>query len=64
VENGMYLHRVAATTERLYNHIIADLQQSATDTIKVCQKITDRLNDQIASMGTRITQLQQQVLTY
>ncbi|MDX6284377.1 MAG: hypothetical protein QOH03_5448, partial [Kribbellaceae bacterium] len=53
-----------ATTERLYSRIIADLQQSATDTAKAFQKTTDQLHNQIASMGIRITQLQQQILTY
>jgi hypothetical protein len=48
-----------AAIGRLYTQIISDLQKSAADTAEAFQRTTDQLQDQITSMGTQITQLQQ-----
>jgi hypothetical protein len=50
--------------ERLYQRITKDINKSAADTALAVQKTTDQLHGQIASMSTRITHLQQQILTY
>ena len=50
--------------ERLYSRITADIEKSATDTTMALRKTNDQLRNQVTSLGARITQLQQQVLTY
>jgi hypothetical protein len=50
--------------ENLYNRITADITKSAADTSIAFQKTTDQLRNQISSLGTRVTQLQQQILAY
>jgi hypothetical protein len=49
--------------ERLYLRITADIAKSAADTTIALQKSNDQLHSQVATMGARISQLQQQVLT-
>jgi hypothetical protein len=53
-----------AAMDRLYLRITRDITKSAEDTALAVQKTTDHLHGQIASMGARITHLQQQVLAY
>jgi len=53
-----------AAMDRLYHRITADVAKSATDTAMAFQKTTDKLHSQIHSLGARVTQLQQQILTY
>jgi len=53
-----------AAMEQLYSRITADIVKSAADTTMAFQKTTDQLRNQITSLGTRVTQLQQQILTY
>jgi hypothetical protein len=50
--------------EHLYSRITADMAKSAADTTIAFQKTTDQLRNQISSLGTRVTQLQQQILVY
>jgi hypothetical protein len=50
-----------AAMERLYHRITEDVNKTTALAIK---KSNDQLHNQIASMGARISQLQQQVLTY
>jgi len=50
--------------EQLYIRITADIEKSARDTTLALRKTNDQLRNQITSLGARITQLQQQVLTY
>jgi len=52
-----------AAMDRLYHRITADVAKSATDTAMAFQKTTDKLHSQIHSLGARVTQLQQQILT-
>jgi len=47
----------------LYNRITTDIKKSADDTAAAFKKTTNQLHSQITSLGARITQLQQQVLT-
>jgi len=54
----------AAAMENLYSRITADIAKSASDATIAFQKTTDQLRTQISSLGTRVTQLQQQLLTY
>jgi hypothetical protein len=49
--------------ERLYRRISEDIVKSAADSTIAFQKTTDQLQRQISSMGIRISQLQQQLLT-
>jgi len=53
-----------AAMERLYNCVTADIVKSAADTAIAFTKSTDQLHSQIHSLGSRVTQLQQQLLTY
>ena len=53
-----------AAMDRLYHWITADIAKSAADTATSFQKTTDKLHSQIHSLGARVTQLQQQILTY
>jgi hypothetical protein len=53
-----------AAMDRLYHRITADVAKSAADTAIAFQKTTDKLHSQIHSLGARVTQLQQQILTY
>ena len=50
--------------EHLYIRITADIVKSAADATINFQKTTDQLRNQISSLGTRVTQLQQQILVY
>jgi hypothetical protein len=50
-----------AAMERLYHRVTEDVNKTTALAIK---KSNDQLHNQIASMGARISQLQQQVLTY
>jgi len=50
--------------EHLYTRITADIAKSAADATINFQKTTDQLRSQISSLGTRVTQLQQQILVY
>jgi len=50
--------------ENLYSRITADIAKSASDATIAFQKTTDQLRTQISSLGTRVTQLQQQILVY
>jgi hypothetical protein len=50
--------------DRLYHRITADIAKSAADTATAFQKTTDKLHSQIHSLGARVTQLQQQILSY
>jgi hypothetical protein len=50
--------------QQLYLRITADIEKSAADTTAALRKNNDQLRNQITSLGARITQLQQQVLTY
>jgi len=52
-----------AAMERLYTRITADIAKSATDTTIALKKSNDQLHSQVATMGARISQLQQQVLS-
>ena len=52
-----------AAMERLYTRITADIAKSADDTSIALKKSNDQLHSQVATMGARISQLQQQVLT-
>jgi hypothetical protein len=52
-----------ATMERLYTRITADIAKSVSDTTTALKKSNDQLHSQVASMGARISQLHQQVLT-
>ena len=49
--------------ERLYRRISEDIMKSAADSTIAFQKTTDQLQRQISSMGIRISQLQQQLLS-
>ena len=53
-----------AAMERLYSRITADIVKSAADTAIAFKKTTDQLHSQIHSLGSRVTQVQQQLLTY
>jgi hypothetical protein len=50
-----------AAMERLYHRVTKDVAKS---TALAVERSTDQLNNRIASMSARISQLQQQVLTY
>jgi len=50
--------------QQLYLRITADIEKSAADTTAALRKNNDQLRNQVTSLGARITQLQQQVLTY
>jgi len=50
--------------EQLYIWITANIEKSACDTTMALCMRNDQLRNQITSLGARITQLQQQVLTY
>jgi len=50
--------------QQLYLRITADIEKSAADTTAALQKNNDQLRNQITSLGARIIQLQQQVLTH
>jgi len=50
--------------EQLYIRITADIEKSARDTMMALRKMNDQLRNQITSLGARIIELQQQVLTY
>jgi hypothetical protein len=49
--------------DRLYLRITADIKKSAADSAMAFQQTTDRLQSQVRSLGIRVTQLQQQILT-
>jgi hypothetical protein len=49
--------------ERFYTRITADITKSAADTTAAFKKSNDQLHSQVATMGARISQLQQQVLS-
>jgi len=55
-------------TERLYIRITEDIvksfKKSADDAAIAFKKTTDQLHSQISSLGSRVTQLQQQLLAY
>jgi len=53
-----------AAMECLYTRITADITMLANDTTIALKKSNDQLHSQVATMGTHISQLQQQVLTY
>jgi hypothetical protein len=57
-----------AAMERLYSRITEDIvksvMKSADDAATAFRKTTDQLHSQISSLGSRVTQLQQQLLTY
>jgi len=57
-----------AATERLYSRITEDIMRSvmksADDAAIAFKKTTDQLHSQISSLGSRVTQLQQQLLAY
>ena len=50
--------------EQLYRRITADIEKSAADTATALRKANDQVCNQVATLGTRITQLQTQLLTY
>jgi len=50
--------------ERLGSCIAEDIIKAAADTATAFKKSTDQLHSQINSLGSRVTQLQQQLLTY
>jgi len=52
-----------AAMERFYIRITADIAKSAADASIAFKKSNDQLHSQVATMGARISQLQQQVLT-
>jgi len=53
-----------AAMERLYSRVAEDIMNVAADTAMAFKKSTDQLHSQINSLGSRVTQLQQQLLTY
>jgi len=53
-----------AAMERHYSHVAEDIMKAAADTATAFKKSTDQLHSQINSLGSRVTQLQQQLLTY
>jgi hypothetical protein len=50
--------------EQLYGRITADIEKSAADTTNALRKANDQLRNQVTSLGARVTQLQQQLLSY
>jgi len=50
--------------ECLYHYMTADIMKSAADTASAFKKTTDQLHSQIHLLGSHVTQLQQQLLTY
>jgi len=52
------------TMAQFYSQITADIQKSATDTTIALRKSNDELRNQVSLLGTQVTQLQQQILTY
>jgi len=50
--------------QNLYNHITTDIKKSVDDTNTALQRTNNQLQVQIVSLGARVTQLQQQLLTY
>ena len=52
-----------AAMERFYTRITADITKTAADTTAAFKKSNDQLHSQVATMGARISQLQQQVLS-
>jgi hypothetical protein len=50
--------------EQLYGRITADIEKSASDTTNALRKANDQLRNQVTSLGARVTQLQQQLLSY
>jgi len=53
-----------AALEQLYDQITSDFEKSASNTTNVLRKANDQLCNQVTSLGARITQLQQQLLSY
>jgi len=53
-----------AAMERHYSHVAEDIMKAAADTATAFKKSTDQLHSQINSLGSHVTQLQQQLLTY
>jgi hypothetical protein len=54
----------ASAMERLYRRIAKDMEKSVSDTRRAFETTTDQLQNQISSLGIRVSQLQQQILTY
>jgi len=53
-----------AAMERLYSRVAEDIMKAAADTATAFKKSADQLHSQITSLGSRVTQLQQQLLIY
>jgi len=53
-----------AAMARLYSRVAEDIMKAAADSDTAFKKSTDQLHSQINSLGSRVTQLQQQLLTY
>jgi hypothetical protein len=50
--------------ENLYNRMITDIKKSADDTNTALQRTNNQLQNQIVSLGARVTKLQERLLSY